>query len=198
MIRNLVSLLIITGLTLAFLLFWGSSPEELLGIETKKSQLQAEARHPTNIIFNHSSQHYDENGSLSYIFTSEEVRHFQINRKRQSDKDFTEITKPELIMYRENGPPWEVQADKGHTTKQGSVITMIDNVKIWQTNTAGMKSELTTSKLTVMPDKQYAKTDKPVKLVAPDSVTRAIGMQAHLKEDQIKLLSRVRGLYEAL
>lgn len=195
MIRNFVSLLIIIGLTLAFLFFWDSSPEELLGSAVPKdTKIQ---QHPSNIIINHISHHYDEAGKLNYLLNAEEVRHFQINSKRPSNKDHTDISQPEIILYRDNAPPWHIRSDSGQSTEQGSVITMIGNVIAWQTDAAGFKSELTTTKLVVMPDKQYAETDKPVMLKAPDSTTKAIGMQAFLQQDKIKLLSRVRGLYEA-
>lgn len=197
MIRNFTSLLIITGLTLTFLFFWDSSPEELLGTPASKDTITATQEYPSNIIINHISHHYDDAGKLNYLFNAEEVHHFQMNSKRPSNKDHTEITQPRITLYRDNGTPWQIRSDSGQSTKHGSVITMIGNVIVWQIDAAGFKSELTTTKLVVMPDKQYAETDKPVMLKAPDSTTTAIGMQALLKQDKIKLLSRVRGLYEA-
>ena len=55
--------------------------------------------------------------------------------------------------------------------------------------------EIDTASLRVVPAKEYAETDQPVVIVTDFGVTRAIGMQADLKQQQLQLLAQVRGEY---
>lgn len=194
--KNWISLLIIAGLTLALVFFWDSSPQSLLGSDDS-DKAPRPSIYPNNIITDHNSRHFNEAGKLNHLFLADEVRHFQVHPKRQSKKDYTEITRPRLTLYRDDAPPWKITADTGHATANSSVITFEGNVIVWNIDPAnGGRSELTTSKLVVKPDRHYAETDKPVMILAPDSTTSAVGMRALLNKDKIKLLSRVRGTYE--
>ena len=48
----------------------------------------------------------------------------------------------------------------------------------------------------VTPDEAYADTDRPVVIVNPTGVTRAIGMSAWYQEGKVHLKSTVRGVHE--
>ncbi|GAA5317695.1 MAG: LPS export ABC transporter periplasmic protein LptC [Candidatus Pelagadaptatus aseana] len=200
--KNWISLIIISGLTLALIFFWDSSPEDILGgllsDQSQQSKRSSRADYPTVIVDNHHSQHFGDNGQLNHQFEADEVRHFQVKRKGPSQRDFTEASSPRLILFREDGPPWHITANNGRSQKNNSVITLTNNVVAWSIDPdTGARSELTTSKLVVKPDQHYAESDKPVKITTPESTTTATGMQAFLKQDKIKLLSQVRGLYES-
>ncbi len=195
--KNWISLLIIACLTLALVFFWDTSPQALLG-EKGEEKETLPSIYPNNIVTDHTSRHFNESGKLNHLFVANEVRHFQVHPKRQSKKDYTEISRPRLTLFREDAPPWKIISDTGHATANSSVITFEGNVMVWQIDPAtGRRSELTTSKLVVKPDQHYAETDKPVMILAPDSTTSAVGMKALLNQDKIQLLSRVRGTYEA-
>lgn len=195
--KNWISLLTIAGLTLALVFFWDTSPQSLLGKNDTENAVRPSI-YPSNIVTDHTSRHFNQAGKLNHLFVANEVRHFQVHPKRQSEKDYTEITRPRLTLFRKDAPPWKIVSDTGHTTANSSVITFEGNVMVWQVDPAtGHRSELTTSKLVVKPDQHYAETDKPVMILAPDSTTSAVGMKALLNQDKIELLSRVRGTYEA-
>ena len=50
--------------------------------------------------------------------------------------------------------------------------------------------------MTVLPEKDYAETRQPVRIVAANGVTTATGMKAYLNEGRMLLLSNVRGQHE--
>lgn len=195
--KNWISLFVIAGLTLALIFFWDTSPKSLLGSDSENKPVRPSI-YPNNIVSDHTSRHFNEQGKLNHLFIASEVRHYQVHPKRQTEKDYTEINQPRLTLFRENAPPWRIISDTGHASANSSVITFEGNVMVWQEDpTTGQRSELTTSKLVVKPDQHYAETDKPVMILAPDSTTSAVGMKALLNQDKIQLLSRVRGTYEA-
>ncbi len=55
---------------------------------------------------------------------------------------------------------------------------------------------LTTTRMTVFPDKQYAQTEQAVRIEAANGVTTANGMKAYLEDGRMLLLSNVRGQHE--
>lgn len=199
--KNWISLFVISCLTLALIFFWDSSPEDILGglLSDQKQQPQKSSRadYPSVIVDNHFSRHFDDQGKLNHQFEASTVNHFQVKRK-PSARDFTLADNPSIILYREEGNPWHITANKARSKKDNSIITLTGNVVAWNIDQkTGKKSELTTSKLVVKPNEQYAESDKPVKIASPDSTMTATGMKAYLKRDTIKLLSQVRGFYEA-
>lgn len=198
--KNWISLIIISCLTVALIFFWDSSPEEFLGGllsgQGAKSKARSRADFPTVIVDDHHSRHFGDDGGLNHQFAADQVRHFQVRPKGPSQADFTLASNPKMIIYRDNGAPWHITAKQGRSQQNNSVIIMTKDVVAWSIDPqTGERSELTTSRLVIKPNQQYAESDKPVKITTPDSTTTATGMQAYLKQDKIKLLSQVRGFY---
>lgn len=195
MIRNLIYLAIIASLILAFIMLWDTPVTSFNNMqipETQKKQL-----HITNIIEDATTQRYSENGQLEYTFNATSTQHFQRNPKRHTKHDHTKFTHPKLVINNGDGSlPWHIHADKGKATNNQKIITLIGNVRIWQIDAAGNRSELETPELVVKPDAQYAETDKAVMMKNISGQTSAVGMKAFLKEDRVELLSQVRGIHE--
>ena len=60
-----------------------------------------------------------------------------------------------------------------------------------------LKTDITTSHVTILPNQSIAKTDQSVTITRPDSIVKATGMQADFKTGIIELLSHSRGIYAA-
>ena len=75
-------------------------------------------------------------------------------------------------------------------------VELIDQVRVERTDTKGRPTIITTSRLTVFPEKDYAQTRQPVRIEAANGVTTATGMNAYLNEGRMLLLSNVRGQHE--
>ncbi|TQV80176.1 LPS export ABC transporter periplasmic protein LptC [Exilibacterium tricleocarpae] len=192
--RHWLSLAVFAALTLAVVLLWESPPTDLLGAPAEPAPA---ATYPSIYLTGVEVVQFDEQGTVNYRFNAERSDHFQRKPGRQTAGDYTEITTPYFIFYNNEGPPRYVRAREGHTDALGQVITLTQDVRVWQKNVdEQLQSELTTPKLVVRPDDQYAETDKPVRMLGADGEVDAIGMKAYFDQDRIELLSRVRGVHE--
>ncbi len=115
-----------------------------------------------------------------------------------ADDGSTEFTRPALTLYQKDAAPWEVRSGRGWMSKDRKRILLQDEVLI--ENPAAPASSmwrLETRDLTLLPGEEYAETAAPVTITGQASVTRGVGMQIFIKQGRLKLLSKVRGRYEA-
>ena len=113
-----------------------------------------------------------------------------------ADDDTSQLTMPDLTVYRPAAPPWRVRADQAQVTAGGESVLLQDDVKLRRVTTERRETlEIDTSTLRVVPAKEYAETDQPVTIVTDLGITRAIGMRADLKQRRLRLLAQVRGDY---
>ena len=195
MSRNLLSLLAITLLTTLFVVLWDSPPERFrrLGSEPSKP-----VDYPQSYLTDVETLQYHPDGSVDYSFQAKRVAYYQHHPKRKSPRDYTLIENPTIRMYDADNPPWHVSAENGRSDAEGTQIRLWGNVTIWHIDEKGRRSELNTSQLLVKPEAQYAETDKPVMISSASGKAHAVGMKAFLKQQQIHLLSNVRGVHEAI
>ena len=102
-----------------------------------------------------------------------------------------------MQLYRGTVYPWHVTSDRGEVNPDGSQVELIDSVRIARTDQKSRATLITSSRMTVFPQKQYAQTDQDVRIDGAGGVTTAKGMKAYLKDSRMDLLSNVRGQYEA-
>ena len=69
-------------------------------------------------------------------------------------------------------------------------------MRVERTDEKGRPTILTTSRLTVFPQKEYAQTQQAVRIDAANGVTTAQGMKAYLNDGRMILQSNVRGQHE--
>lgn len=195
MSRNLISLLVIVLLTTLFVVLWDSPPESF---RRTKNDLGKQTKYPQTYLTDIETTQYNEKGDISYTFSAKKVSYFQGNQNRNTKNDYTLIEAPNVVMLDPENPPWYATAKHGRANEDNTEITLWGNVKIWRTDSEGKKSELSSSEFVVKPNAQYAETNKPVMIRSADGVARAVGMKAFLKQDRIQLLSKVRGVHEAI
>lgn len=174
--------LFIIALVIAAIGYWNISPERFL------EQPEAEQPPPSVDFFveNVRLWQFQTDGDRRYELIAKRLEHMQ-------DSDISLLYQPDLLIYREDGQPWRARSRLGEVGPQGQQIELIDEVRIEQPAT---QSQLTTSRLTVFPDREYAETAQPVRIENVDGVTTATGMQAYVKEGRVLLLSNVRGQHE--
>ena len=107
------------------------------------------------------------------------------------------LTTPDLHMYRGTEYPWHVQSERAEVNPDGTEVELIDNVRVQRTDEKQRELVVTSSRMTVFPQKQYAQTEQAVRIDGAGGTTTGKGMKAYLKEGKIDLLSNVRGQYEA-
>lgn len=110
------------------------------------------------------------------------------------DDDTTDLVQPHLTHYAMGLPPMHIQAQTGKVSSNGEQAWFSGEVKV--TREAGRgASELTmtTDYLHVIPDKNFAHTDRPVTVRNATTQVSAVGMELDSRTRIIKFLSRVKG-----
>jgi lipopolysaccharide export system protein LptC len=184
-IRNIVLLLVVAGL-FAAVGYWNIVPETFL--EQPKAVVD-EGTIDYYAINAHSKQ-FMPDGKLQYDMTSDKVEHLQASQ-------VSLLTKPDVNLYRGAAFPWHVTSERGEVNPDGTQVELIDSVRVARTDEKNRQTLITTTRMTVFPQKQYAQTDQAVRIDGAGGVTTGVGMKAYLQDSRMNLLSNVRGLYEA-
>ncbi len=140
-------------------------------------------------VVNSRTVQYQSDGSRHYELTADRVEHIKAS-------DISLLTRPDLNLYRGTDLPWHVRSDRGEVSPEGTEVKLIDNVRVERNDEKGRPTILTTSRMTVLPDEQYAQTEQAVRIEAANGVTTATGMKAYLNDGRMLLLSNVRGQHE--
>ncbi|WP_095107834.1 LPS export ABC transporter periplasmic protein LptC [Pseudomonas sp. Irchel 3E20] len=184
-IRNILIFAVIAAIFVA-VGYWNISPERFLG---RAGTVTNESAIDYYAINAHSVQFLPD-GKLQYEMTSDKVEHLKAT-------DVTLLTKPDLQMYRGTTFPWHIQSERGEVNPGGTEVELIDSVRIARTDEKNRTTLITSSRMTVFPQKQYAQTEQAVRIDGAGGVSTGNGMKAYLKESRIHLLSNVRGQYES-
>ncbi len=114
------------------------------------------------------------------------------------DDDSTELTRPHMVLYEADTPPWQVRSETGWVSGDGKLVLLNGEVKIDRAAAPGIRPiHIRTSDLRVRPEEKYAETDKTVRIRSLQSNQTSVGMQAWFnKPVRMKFLSNVRGHYE--
>jgi len=187
MLRKLRYPLILTALTtlLAAAGYWNIQPASFMDKPADPFEDNAIDFYATNA---HTLQ-YQIEGTLHYEMTADKVEHLKAS-------EITLLSQPDLLIFRGTPLPWHVRSERGEVSPQGDHVELIDAVRVERTDAKGRPTILTTSRLSVLPEKEYAETQQPVKIVAANGVTTAVGMKAYLDDSRMHLLSSVRGQHE--
>lgn len=174
--------------TLAALLgaagYWNIRPESFAQQSSSSSENDIDF-----YVIKAKSTQFQPDGKLAHSMTSEKLEHLK-------SSDITLLSKPDLLLYRGTELPWHVQSERGEVAPEGTQVELIDAVRVARTDAKGRPTILTTSRLTVFPDKEYAQTEQAVRIEAANGVTTAQGMKAYLNDGRMLLLSNVRGQHE--
>ncbi len=184
-IRNILVFGCITAI-FAAVGYWNISPERFLD----KPVAQVDDSAIDYYAINAHSVQYLPDGKLQYEMTSDKVEHVKAT-------EVTLLTNPDLNMFRGTQFPWHVQSEKGEVNPDGTQVELIDSVRITRFDEKNRRTLITTTRMTVFPQQQYAQTEQPVRIDGAGGVSTGKGMKAYLKESRIHLLSNVRGQYEA-
>ena len=134
---------------------------------------------------------FNELGQLRYRMRAERVAHYPA-------RNITELDAPHLTLFEQQATPWEVSSKEGtihHETgpENGSheVVELNHDVKLQRHSGAGEFMEVTTSMLTLYPDRKYAETDEAVMIESHTGRTTAHGLSADLEAGLLTLYSDV-------
>ena len=184
--------IVIALIVVALVAFWDKSPNDLLEEDVSEA-----SRFPQAYMTDIEMREYDTDGKLRNTLTTNSAEYFQANPKRPSAKDYTVLNEPRMVFSSAQGTaPWLLTAQSGRIDQNGQMATLSNNVRAFQESNSQGLTEILTSELRIKTAKQYAETDKAVKMRAQQGQLDTVGMKAFLSEDRIELLSQVRGTYE--
>jgi len=123
----------------------------------------------------------------------------QLEAKRMlhyPDDDTTELELPRLLQYTDKAVTFVITAKRALVSSEGKTVDFNEDVKAVRSATAD-RSELTltTDHLHVVPDKDFARTDRPVTIVDVNTQVTAVGLELDNQAKTLKLMSNVRGTY---
>jgi len=184
MLRRLFFILPVLFGTLALLLLvsWNPSAPE--------SAEEAPKRQVDFFMTGARSTQFEADGSLHSEMTSSKVEHLM-------DTEISLLDEPDLWFYRGYPKPWHVQSKKAEVSADGKQVELIEDVRISHRDEKDRNILITSSRMTLFPDTEYASTQAPVRIESPQGITSGTGMQAWLKDSRMNLLNSARGQYAA-
>jgi len=112
------------------------------------------------------------------------------------DDDTTHLEQPRLFQYEGERLAVRVSALRALVSSEGKTVDFNDDVKAVRLPTRTTSElTLTTDHLFVVPDDDFAKTERPVTIVDANTHVTAVGLELDNKAKTLKLLSNVRGSY---
>lgn len=144
---------------------------------------------PDGIMDEFSGVKMDLQGMPSTYLSAKQMRHYP-------DHDTTELDLPRLTMLGAEHPPVHVTSLRGNVSSHGDEVIFRDNVVVTR-EPVGVQSAMTlrTEYLRVLPNQDWANTDKPVVLSDAYNTIHAIGLEMNNKTRILKLLSQVRSVH---
>lgn len=123
----------------------------------------------------------------------------QLQAKRMlhyPDDDSTHLEHPTLQRYNQGTLTLKISANRAQVSSEGKTVDFHDDVRAVRLPTRE-RSELTltTDHLHVIPDDDFARTDRPVTIVDANTKATAIGLELDNKAKNLKLMSNVRGTF---
>ncbi|CAH0204051.1 Lipopolysaccharide export system protein LptC [Massilia sp. Bi118] len=144
---------------------------------------------PDYIIDNFSFVRMSETGQPRYVISGERLTH------RPNDNT-SDIEKPVVQSMSTDHPSMTMTADKAHVNQDQNQIDLSGNVDI---SRPGSKTSdplrIRTEALTVLPDEEISKTDKPIQMTLGHASATGVGMVANNATQQLTLGGRGRIVY---
>ncbi|MHB8666928.1 MAG: LPS export ABC transporter periplasmic protein LptC [Burkholderiales bacterium] len=128
-------------------------------------------------------------GKPEYVLSAARMVHYP-------DDDSTDIVAPRLVQRNDDRAPIDIRADRGQISSRGEEAKLYgDVVVVREAGRTQDEMRMQTDYLQVYPDRDFARTDRPVVITEGDSRLSGVGMEFNNKTRQFALLSQVRGTY---
>ena len=144
---------------------------------------------PDYIIDNFSWVRMSENGKPRYVISGERLTHHPVDNTALVDK-------PVVQSLTVEHPPMTMTAEHALVSQNQNQIDLTGNVDIKRP--AGAKSEplrIRTEALTVLPDEDIVKTDRPIEMQLGAASVSGVGMVANNATQQVHLGGRGQIIY---
>lgn len=145
---------------------------------------------PDGIMDNFSATTMSEEGVPRMLLAAKQMRHYP-------DHDTTELVMPRITMLSPVRPTVYLSGERGNVSSRGDEVVLRDKVNV-RRDAQGAQSAMTlrTEYLRVLPNREYADTDRAVVIAEANTTVRAVGLEMDNKARTLKLLSHVRSEHQ--
>lgn len=145
---------------------------------------------PDGIMDNFSATTMSEDGVPRMLLAAKQMRHYP-------DHDTTELEMPRMTMLSPERPTVYMSGMTGSVSSRGDEVVLRDKVSV-KRDAKGAQSALTlrTEYLRVLPNREWADTDRAVLIAQANTTVRAVGLEMDNKARTLKLLSHVRSEHQ--
>jgi lipopolysaccharide export system protein LptC len=177
--------MMLAGVFCAFGSFW------LLQLVTEQGQVTQLGRtnEPDYIIDNFSFVRMNEAGQPRYVVSGDRLTHRPVD-------DVSFVDKPVMQGMTVNHPRVTMTADRARILHEKDQIELIGNVDVERPGAgASQPLSIKTQEMTVLPDEELMKTDKPVEMKLGRTTARGTGMVANNATQKVHLATRSQVIY---
>lgn len=161
-----------------------TAPEEVKA----ESTIDMSATESDYYLEDFNTKKYDLNGQIEYEVTGNTLAHYP-------DGDRSEITKPSVIMHRDQ-IQWKIDSALGELKKNPSMFTLHGDVVVKRESIDNSPIVMRTEAISILTDDNEVRTDKPIEIIAQTWQLRSVGLRSSLNEGKLNLLSGVTGRFE--
>jgi len=130
-------------------------------------------------------------GKPEYTLSAARMLHYP-------DDETTSIVAPRLVQRHDNAAPIVISAERGLVSKNGEEASFSGGVvAVREAGQGRDELRMQTEYLQVIPDRDLARTDKPVVITEGRSRLTGTGMELNNKTREFTLRSQVRGTFDA-
>ena len=145
---------------------------------------------PDFVIEGFSAVKMNPDGTRRYALAAKRMVHYP-------DDNSTQLELPRLVYFDYERSPVTIHSETAEVVQGGDDVFFRGDVQIIRSAYArNAELGVFTSFLHVIPDKDLAKTDKPVRMVEGISTASSVGLEFNSVTREIKLLSEVKASYE--
>jgi len=194
--RKRYYLSIIVLIAILSFLMW-HSPSSLLLDDTEGAAIYSR-QYPTAYLLTTKTTQYNTKGDVSHIISADKMQYF--DHPSHTNKDIAILNNPKMTFYNsaaEQAPPWQASSFYGEAHENKDEFLLRGNVVLTQRLSDNKYTTITSEKLLIKPEQQYAETDKPVMIKNESGITTSVGVKISLKQGTIQFLSNVRSQYNA-
>ncbi|MDZ4200562.1 MAG: LPS export ABC transporter periplasmic protein LptC [Gallionella sp.] len=156
-------------------------------VQPEAEKPDSRLRHdPDAIMENFTALKFSEEGAVRFIMAAKKMQHYP-------DDDSTALVLPRLTSLSVDRPSMHIVAQRGIVSSRGDEVFLHEAVEVLR-EASGEREELTlqTEYLRVIPDRDWAETDHPVKIFDSGNTVYAVGLEMDNRARTVKLLSQVR------
>ena len=176
----------IIGVFLAFGSFWLL---QVMERDDGDARLGGPMNEPDYIVENFSFVRMTEDGKPSYVVSGKRLAH-------QQQGDVSEVEQPVVQGLTPGRPRTTVVANRGRIYHQEHRVDLLGNVDIQRPATPTSEAlRVRTQALTVLPDEEIMKTDKPIEMQLGAATISGTGMVANNATQKLHLASRGQIVY---